>query len=200
MPTTGAQTARSLRRSQRGAAVRQMFDSIAPRYDLLNHVLSANVDRLWWRRAARRFRRSPGRSRCGGSGHLLRHGRYDHGAAEAPATGCAADSGGGFCARHAEPRSAESLAGAWGARREPYAVPLEADALHLPLRIRVAGSDCDGLRIQESGQLRGRPAGVSSRAEAGRAVGDSGLQRAGRPGGQGLCGLLPPRAAGHRAG
>ena len=33
-----------------------MFDAIAPRYDLLNHVLSANVDRLWWRRAARRFR------------------------------------------------------------------------------------------------------------------------------------------------
>ncbi|MGA7651793.1 MAG: ubiquinone/menaquinone biosynthesis methyltransferase, partial [Terracidiphilus sp.] len=27
-----------------------------PRYDLLNHVLSANVDRLWWRRTARRFR------------------------------------------------------------------------------------------------------------------------------------------------
>jgi demethylmenaquinone methyltransferase/2-methoxy-6-polyprenyl-1,4-benzoquinol methylase len=32
-----------------------MFDEIAPRYDLLNHVLSLNVDRLWWRRAARRF-------------------------------------------------------------------------------------------------------------------------------------------------
>jgi len=36
--------------------VRQMFNSIAPRYDLLNHVLSANVDRLWWWRTARRFR------------------------------------------------------------------------------------------------------------------------------------------------
>ncbi len=36
-------------------AVREMFTSIAPRYDLLNHVLSFNVDRLWWRRAARAF-------------------------------------------------------------------------------------------------------------------------------------------------
>lgn len=33
-----------------------MFDEIAPRYDLLNHVLSANIDRWWWRRTARRFR------------------------------------------------------------------------------------------------------------------------------------------------
>ena len=32
-----------------------MFTSIAPRYDLLNHVLSFNVDRLWWRRVARTF-------------------------------------------------------------------------------------------------------------------------------------------------
>jgi demethylmenaquinone methyltransferase / 2-methoxy-6-polyprenyl-1,4-benzoquinol methylase len=36
-------------------AVREMFTSIAPRYDLLNHVLSFNVDRIWWRRAARTF-------------------------------------------------------------------------------------------------------------------------------------------------
>jgi demethylmenaquinone methyltransferase/2-methoxy-6-polyprenyl-1,4-benzoquinol methylase len=34
-------------------AVREMFTSIAPRYDLLNHVLSFNIDRLWWRRTAR---------------------------------------------------------------------------------------------------------------------------------------------------
>ncbi len=37
-------------------AVREMFTSIAPRYDLLNHVLSMNIDRLWWWRASRTFR------------------------------------------------------------------------------------------------------------------------------------------------
>ena len=36
-------------------AVQSMFDGIAPRYDLLNHVLSANVDRIWWKRTARIF-------------------------------------------------------------------------------------------------------------------------------------------------
>jgi len=36
-------------------AVQQMFSSIAPRYDLLNHVLSFNIDRWWWWRTARTF-------------------------------------------------------------------------------------------------------------------------------------------------
>jgi demethylmenaquinone methyltransferase / 2-methoxy-6-polyprenyl-1,4-benzoquinol methylase len=36
-------------------AVRDMFTSIAPRYDLLNHVLSMNIDRVWWNRTARVF-------------------------------------------------------------------------------------------------------------------------------------------------
>lgn len=36
-------------------AVREMFTAIAPRYDLLNHLLSFNIDRLWWRRTARIF-------------------------------------------------------------------------------------------------------------------------------------------------
>src|ERR1700688_3882843 len=42
-------------RDSAAAAVREMFTSIAPRYDLLNHVLSLNVDRLWWKRTARMF-------------------------------------------------------------------------------------------------------------------------------------------------
>lgn len=37
------------------SAVREMFTSIAPRYDLLNHVLSCNIDRVWWNRCARTF-------------------------------------------------------------------------------------------------------------------------------------------------
>ena len=36
-------------------AVRDMFSSIAPKYDLLNHILSMNVDRMWWNRTARAF-------------------------------------------------------------------------------------------------------------------------------------------------
>jgi demethylmenaquinone methyltransferase / 2-methoxy-6-polyprenyl-1,4-benzoquinol methylase len=36
--------------------VREMFTQIAPRYDLLNHLLSGQLDRLWRRRTARRFR------------------------------------------------------------------------------------------------------------------------------------------------
>jgi demethylmenaquinone methyltransferase / 2-methoxy-6-polyprenyl-1,4-benzoquinol methylase len=43
-------------------AVREMFTSIAPRYDLLNHMLSFNIDRMWWRRTARVFRHIVGRA------------------------------------------------------------------------------------------------------------------------------------------
>jgi demethylmenaquinone methyltransferase / 2-methoxy-6-polyprenyl-1,4-benzoquinol methylase len=39
-----------------GLAVRDMFSQIAPRYDLLNHLLSMQLDRVWRRRVARRVR------------------------------------------------------------------------------------------------------------------------------------------------
>ncbi|HUQ45689.1 MAG TPA: ubiquinone/menaquinone biosynthesis methyltransferase [Gemmatimonadaceae bacterium] len=40
--------------AEKRAYVRTVFEQIAPRYDLLNHLLSFNVDR-WWRRRALRM-------------------------------------------------------------------------------------------------------------------------------------------------
>src|SRR5512142_648573 len=62
MPTTktsesamGARPAGAADERAAAAQVRAMFSTIAPRYDLLNHVLSFNIDRLWWRRTAKLF-------------------------------------------------------------------------------------------------------------------------------------------------
>jgi demethylmenaquinone methyltransferase/2-methoxy-6-polyprenyl-1,4-benzoquinol methylase len=55
-PVVGAAPEGASDRNSAAIAVREMFTSIAPRYDLLNHVLSFNVDRIWWRRTARTFR------------------------------------------------------------------------------------------------------------------------------------------------
>src|SRR5208282_2529547 len=56
MTAPGAQPEGTGDEASAAAAVRSMFDQIAPRYDLLNHVLSCNIDRIWWSRAARTFR------------------------------------------------------------------------------------------------------------------------------------------------
>ncbi len=37
--------------------VEEMFDNISPRYDLLNHLLSANIDKLWRKKAVKRLAR-----------------------------------------------------------------------------------------------------------------------------------------------
>ena len=42
---------KSKRKTARKADVKQMFDSIAPRYDFLNHFLSLGIDRIWRRKA-----------------------------------------------------------------------------------------------------------------------------------------------------
>jgi len=56
--------------------VREMFGRVAPHYDLLNHLLSLNIDRHWRRSVARRFRTVLARSDarvldlCCGTGDL----------------------------------------------------------------------------------------------------------------------------------
>src|SRR5277367_3249933 len=137
-PTTGslgAKPAGAVDEATAAAAVREMFDGIAPRYDLLNHVLSLNIDRWWWWRTARRFRDILSRPDavvldvCCGTGDmtlaLLRrrpvnshpviaadfsHQMLVRGAAK-------------FAAFRASDRSGSS----------PQAIAIEADALHLPL-------------------------------------------------------------------
>ncbi len=37
--------------------VEEMFDNISPRYDLLNHLLSVNIDKLWRKKAVNRLAR-----------------------------------------------------------------------------------------------------------------------------------------------
>src|SRR5437763_4821300 len=51
----GAAPAGTVDRESAARAVQEMFTEIAPRYDLLNHLLSVNVDKLWWRRTAKAF-------------------------------------------------------------------------------------------------------------------------------------------------
>jgi demethylmenaquinone methyltransferase / 2-methoxy-6-polyprenyl-1,4-benzoquinol methylase len=122
---TGAQPEGTGDEASAAAAVRSMFDQIAPRYDLLNHVLSCNIDRVWWRRTAGSFRQVLARpdaqilDLCCGTGDmtlaLLRH---------RPKNGrpvLAADFAHQMLLRGAAkivPRGA---------------IPVEADALHLPL-------------------------------------------------------------------
>lgn len=134
MPNSGAKPAGITDEAGAAQAVRQMFDSIAPRYDLLNHVLSANIDRLWWWRAARRFHAvlaSPEAAIldiCCGTGDmtmaLLKHRPRDSRPILA-----------GDFARQMLRRGAQKFGpGQKSSRGLPYAVPVEADALHLPLR------------------------------------------------------------------
>lgn len=155
MPATGARPAGAADEASAATAVRQMFDSIAPRYDLLNHVLSANVDRLWWRRAARRFKAvlaipdAAVLDICCGTGDLtmallklrprgarpilagdfapamLRRGAEKFG----PKRLRGADIGSAHSSMHGEGDESVDQADA-----APYALAIEADALHLPLR------------------------------------------------------------------
>lgn len=108
-------------------AVRQMFDEIAPRYDLLNHMLSLNVDRLWWRRTARTFARILSRNDarvldlCAGTGDM------------SVALQAVATKKGSRAAMMALDFSRPMLQHGLAKYRAKKIQPLEADALQLPL-------------------------------------------------------------------
>lgn len=113
-------------------AVREMFTAIAPRYDLLNHVLSFNIDRMWWRRTARAFgsvlTQPAARilDLCCGTGDMTFALRR-HAGKSAPQI-----LGADFS--HAMLRRASAKSEAARNGSSPVAMPgwIEADALHLP--------------------------------------------------------------------
>lgn len=138
MPATGARPIGTADEAGAAQAVRQMFDSIAPRYDLLNHVLSANIDRLWWRRAARRFRDVLARPDaqildiCCGTGDLTMALLKLRPPGAQPVL--AGDFARAMLARGAQKFGRQTPENGAAAAAKPYAIAIEADALHLPLR------------------------------------------------------------------
>jgi len=73
---TGTQPRGARNEREAAAHVRDMFSRIAPRYDLLNHLLSFSLDHVWRRRTARTFLHILGRPQarildlCCGTGDL----------------------------------------------------------------------------------------------------------------------------------
>lgn len=115
-------------------AVREMFTSIAPRYDLLNHLLSLNVDRLWWRRTARTFAEvlAAPHARvldlCCGTGDMT--------FALAKQAGNRQPRISGVDFSHAMLRRADLKSGSWNSESNRFSRPrwIEADALRLPFQ------------------------------------------------------------------
>ncbi len=87
-PARGAEPRGAADEHSASKAVQSMFDGIAPRYDLLNHVLSANIDRRMVAPNRPHLRAHPEATRSGRFGCMLRHGRHDHGFAAAPSSAC----------------------------------------------------------------------------------------------------------------
>ncbi|HEY2374471.1 MAG TPA: class I SAM-dependent methyltransferase [Gemmatimonadaceae bacterium] len=102
--------------------VRGMFSAIAPRYDLLNHLLSFNIDRLWRRRAiaALNWRSAPAATYLD-----LCAGTLDVAAALAGQPG--------FLGRVVGADFAEPMLRAGSEKVSRAISPLVADALDLPL-------------------------------------------------------------------
>jgi demethylmenaquinone methyltransferase/2-methoxy-6-polyprenyl-1,4-benzoquinol methylase len=147
--STGARPAGITNEQAAAANVQQMFDTIAPTYDRANHLLSAGLDRWWWNRTARLFRpilRHPETiaiDLCCGTGDmtlaLLKHRPKSPGA---PSFAASPRRVGDENSDPAKARIAPILAVDFshemlslGAKKfAPHnIIPIEADALHLPL-------------------------------------------------------------------
>jgi demethylmenaquinone methyltransferase/2-methoxy-6-polyprenyl-1,4-benzoquinol methylase len=109
---------------KRETRIRRMFGSIAPNYDLLNHLLSMNIDR-WWRRRTTRLVPPAGAGLildlCTGTGDLAL--AYDR-----AACGRLPIVGADFC-HEMLVRAAEKVRRKAAAGRIRF---IEADAQHLP--------------------------------------------------------------------
>ncbi|HSY67876.1 MAG TPA: bifunctional demethylmenaquinone methyltransferase/2-methoxy-6-polyprenyl-1,4-benzoquinol methylase UbiE [Edaphobacter sp.] len=125
--TTGARPEGAATEQAAAANIQQMFDTIAPTYDRANHVLSAGLDRWMWSRTARVFRpmlqhpEAVALDLCCGTGDmtmaLLKHRPITPNAAPI----LAVDFSHQMLSRGAEKFAPHNI------------VPIEADALHLPI-------------------------------------------------------------------
>ena len=171
-------------------AVREMFTSIAPRYDLLNHLLSFNVDRIWWRKTARHFAGScRGRKLdvldlCCGTGDMTFALLRQAGNSSGQHSGV--DFSHAMLQRAAQKSAGTSLR--W----------IEADALRLPFPERAIRPGDNCIWLPQSGGLRCRPAGDCAGAAAGGRVRHSGFRGAARDGRKVVPHLLQASAAGDR--
>lgn len=125
--STGARPVGVTTEQAAAATIQQMFDTIAPTYDRANHVLSAGLDRWMWNRTARVFRpilqhpETVTLDLCCGTGDmtlaLVKHRATTPNAAPI----LAVDFSHQMLSRGAEKFAPHNI------------VPIEADALHLPL-------------------------------------------------------------------
>jgi len=125
--STGARPAGVTTEEAAAADVQQMFDTIAPTYDRANHLLSAGLDRWLWGRSARRFRpvlRHPetvALDVCCGTGDMTMALLKYRPAVSNAAPILAVDFSHQMLSRGREKFALHNI------------VPIEADALHLPI-------------------------------------------------------------------
>jgi demethylmenaquinone methyltransferase/2-methoxy-6-polyprenyl-1,4-benzoquinol methylase len=120
----GARPSNEVDEAAAAEQVRGIFNSIAPSYDLLNHLMSMGLDRRWWSRTAKKFRGVLARpdakvlDLCCGTGDMTAALMHLRPAASEAVTGL--------------DFSAEML----GRARKKYAAAnaqwVEGDAMHLP--------------------------------------------------------------------